>query len=207
MLMSMRLNMLFHLAVWICCNFMFIVGMPMGAAAQASALPHPTLVGAELIRGQCIRLHDGDSFQFLSSDKKRQERIRIYGIDAPEKGMPYATKAREFLAALLKGKQLQLRVQGYDKYGRILATVYVEGKDVALAMINAGYAWHYKQYSNDKTYAAAERRARQRKRGLWQEAQPLAPWQVRAYRRAGYSDEVFRTLMRKGDPRVQRFLK
>jgi len=156
-------------------------------------------------KGKSIKVDDGDTFTFLSS-RKNTYRIRLDGIDAPEKGMPYAGKAKEFLAALLLDQAIELRVVSVDRYGRYVGKIYCKGVNVNLLMVQAGYAWHYKQYNEDYTLAQAEAKARDLKKGLWQNKNPLAPWTVRAYRRAGYSDARFSELRKQNSPEIQKFL-
>lgn len=156
-------------------------------------------------KGKSIKVDDGDTFTFLSS-RKSTYRIRLDGIDAPEKGMPYAKKSKEFLAALLLDQVIELRLVSVDRYGRYVGKVYCNGVNVNLLMVQAGYAWHYNQYSQDYALAQAQVRAREQKKGLWQNKEPLAPWTVRAYRRAGYSDARFSELRKQKRPEIQKFL-
>lgn len=156
-------------------------------------------------KGKSIKVDDGDTFTFLSSGKSTY-RIRLDGIDAPEKGMPYAKKSKEFLAALLLDQTIELHVVSVDRYGRYVCKVYCNGDNVNLLMVQAGYAWHYKQYNRDYVLAQAEVKAREQKKGLWQNKNPLTPWTVRAYRRAGYSDARFSELRKQNSPEIQKFL-
>lgn len=156
-------------------------------------------------RGKSIKVDDGDTFTFLSNSKKTY-RIRLEGIDAPEKGMPYAKKAKEFLAALLLDQAIELRVISIDRYGRYVCKIFCNGRDVNLLMVQAGYAWHYHRYNQDQVLSQAEAKARAQQAGLWQSKHPLAPWTVRAYRRAGYSDARFSELRKQNSPEIQKFL-
>lgn len=156
-------------------------------------------------KGKSIKVDDGDTFTFLSSGKSTY-RIRLDGIDAPEKGMPYAKKSKEFLAALLLDQTIELSVVSVDRYGRYVCKVYCNGGNVNLLMLQAGYAWHYNQYSQSYALAQAQAKAREQKKGLWQNKDPLAPWTVRAYRRAGYSDARFSELRKQNSPEIQKFL-
>ncbi|HTO16034.1 MAG TPA: thermonuclease family protein [Edaphocola sp.] len=157
-------------------------------------------------KGKSIKVSDGDTFIFLSQSN-RKFAIRIEGIDAPEKGMPYARKATDYLAAMLKNQSIIIKVISIDQYGRLVARIIVDNKDVSKEMIAAGYAWHFKKYNKENELKNLEIKARAQKRGLWQEQHPLAPWVVRAHRRAGYSDKEFRKLREQNDPRIRKFLK
>ncbi|RYD99914.1 MAG: hypothetical protein EOP54_02245 [Sphingobacteriales bacterium] len=156
-------------------------------------------------KGKSIKVDDGDTFTFLNS-RKSTYRIRLEGIDAPEKGMPYAKKSKEFLAALLLDQTIELHVVAVDHYGRYVCRVYCNEEDVNRRMVQAGYAWHYNQYNRDPLLSQAEANARARQTGLWQNKNPLAPWTVRAYRRAGYSDARFSELRKQNSPEIRKFL-
>lgn len=173
--------------------------------AQQAEQPVFTLKKERIYKGKSIHVDDGDTFTFLSSRKARYK-IRLDGIDAPEKGMPYARKAKEYLAALLLNQVIELRVISIDRYERYICKVYCNQKEVNLQMVQAGYAWHYTTYNKDTLLSQAEAKARQQKTGLWKDKDPLAPWTVRAYRRAGYSDVRFQELRKQNNPEVRKFL-
>ena len=133
-----------------------------------------------------IAISDGDTFTILQD--KRQVRIRIDAIDAPEKGMPYYKKSKQYLSSLCFGKYVTLKVIKTDRYGRLVARVILaDGRDVSAEMIKAGMAWHYKHYSKDKTLATLEINARKNKLGLWNDTHPYAPWEIRKLHRKGIS--------------------
>ena len=88
-----------------------------------------------------------------------QHKIRLYGIDASEKSQAFGAASKHHLSSLVFGKDVRVKYKSRDKYGRILGTVYVDGKDVNLEMIRAGLAWHYKRFDSTPAYAAAESEA------------------------------------------------
>lgn len=154
-------------------------------------LPSATAVQAlEPFHAQVVRVADGDSITVLDASK-RQHRIRLAGIDAPERQQPFNQSAREHLSALLAGQTVWVAPGKLDRYQRMVAKVFVtradatEPIDASLAMLNAGLAWHYKDYEREQSredrraYAQAETAARAAGLGLWQERQPLAPWEFR----------------------------
>ena len=114
-----------------------------------------------------------------------QHKIRLYGIDAPESHQAFGQKSKHHLSSLVFGKDVRVAYTKRDKYGRILGTVYVDGKDVNLEMIRAGLAWHYKRFDSTPAYAAAELEARQNRRGLWQDRNPTNPHLFRKAKRSG----------------------
>ena len=129
--------------------------------------------GAE-VRGRAVKVADGDTITILGA-AKAQHKIRLYGIDAPEKSQAFGQKSKQHLSSLVFGKDVCVKYKSLDKYGRILGTVYVDGLDINLEMLRAGLAWHYKRYDNSPVYAAAELEARQNRRGLWADPNPIPP--------------------------------
>lgn len=164
------------------------------------------LLSGRTYTGKCIQVLDGDTFIFLDG-QMRQHRIRLEGIDAPEKGMAYARLSKQLLAAILADQELRLSVVGRDRYGRTLATVFTGNRNVNISMISSGMAWHYARHSDNTAYVKAATEARNKRVGLWKEKAPLAPWTVRAYRRAGYSDARFKVLREQKSPEIRKFLK
>ena len=135
------------------------------------------------LSGRVVKVTDGDTFELLDS-ASRQFRIRLNGIDAPEKGQDYFQASRQSLGDMLQKKHVSVRYLKKDRYGRLLADVYVDGKSwVNFKMVVTGMAWHFKKYSSDKMLAEAERKARLQRIGLWKLPSPVAPWDFRQHRR------------------------
>ncbi|MEZ5652288.1 MAG: thermonuclease family protein [Burkholderiaceae bacterium] len=135
------------------------------------------------------RVADGDSFELFDA-AGRPWRVRLAGIDAPERSQAYGLEARQRLVKLLgDGSQLRVQPLKKDVYGRLVADLVVRGEDVGRAMLAAGAAWHFRRYANEQPadqrqrYAAAEREARARGLGLWRDPKPEPPWDYRARRR------------------------
>lgn len=129
-----------------------------------------------------VSVHDGDTVVCLD-DRKVQHKVRLSGIDAPEIGQAFGTKSRDALRGRVLRKSVAVHRRGEDQYGRTLATLEFEGDDVAEWMVAGGMAWHYKRYSDDKALAAAERKARSARKGLWADGDPTPPWTWRASER------------------------
>lgn len=129
------------------------------------------------LSGKVVGVHDGDNLTLLV--ERTQHRIRLNGIDAPERGQPWNQRARQALADLCFGRQVEVVVRGTDRYGRELGDVYVGGLFVNAEMVRIGLAWHYIQYSHDEGLAALENEAKQAKRGLWADPSPVPPWEYR----------------------------
>lgn len=130
---------------------------------------------------EILRVIDGDTAEILYGDLFL--RVRLAHIDAPETrgGQPFGKAAGRFLRKRIEGKKVTLKGQRkLDGFGRFLATIYDEkGININKELVNKGFAWHYKQYSDDLSYDKLEQEARKNKRGLWQEPNPVAPWVFR----------------------------
>ena len=135
----------------------------------------PVIVGE---RGRVVAVSDGDSLVVsLSRDQiSRGFRIRLEGIDAPEFGQPYHRRAKWYLSGLCRGKEVNVRTVDQDRYGRLVARVFVEDRDLSLEMLRAGLAWHFVRYNSEVELATAQMTARKRRLGLWQDEAPVKPW-------------------------------
>ena len=124
---------------------------------------------------------DGDTIDVLTS-ANRKVRLRLSGVDCPETGQPFGANAKKFVSERVGGRMVRVVETDRDRYGRIVAEVY-DGTPMTLnvALVEAGLAWHYKQYAADRTdIAAAEQRARTQLRGLWGGShRPVPPWNWR----------------------------
>lgn len=121
---------------------------------------------------------DGDSLVVIHDGGPLA--IRLDGIDAPEAGQPWARKARQRAASLMRGRTVRVLPRDRDtRYDRLVARVVVGGVDVSETLVAEGLAWHYVRFSSDPRLAAAESAARAARRGLWADAKPVAPWDWR----------------------------
>ena len=129
-------------------------------------------------------IHDPDTVTVLDAQKV-QHKIRLQGIDAPEKAQSFGQKSKQSLHEMAHGKQVTVEYQKKDKYGRTVGTVFVNNIDVCLEQIKRGMAWHYKQYANEQSkedreiYAKAEAVAQTQSVGLWKDKTPVPPWEFR----------------------------
>jgi len=136
-------------------------------------LATPLLAG-ETYTGKCVGVHDGDTISVMKAGVA--VKIRLEGIDCPELGQDFGTRAKQFTSGMVFGKDVQVKEYNLDMYGRMVARVYVEGKDLCLELVKVGLAWHYKRYSSDPVLADAEVEARKAKAGLWSMPNPVPPW-------------------------------
>ena len=159
-----------------------------GALLCVASLTAPSLSQAETYTGLVVSIADGDTATILDASK-RQHKVRLAGIDAPEKSQPFGNVSRQHLAGLIFQQTVTVNFTKTDRYRREVGTIIVDGRDANLAQLRAGMAWHYKQYEREqplaerRAYAAAEIEARDAKRGLWREPTPVAPWDFRRARR------------------------
>jgi endonuclease YncB( thermonuclease family) len=139
------------------------------------------------ISGKVISIIDGDTYDILIPGSITV-RIRMEGIDAPERGMPFYKVSKQYLANLCFSKTVTIHVTGIDIHRRILAYTYgPDGTELSHAMIKAGLAWHFLQYNTDQVLADLETEARIHRTGLWFDANPMAPWTNRSLHRKGIS--------------------
>lgn len=139
---------------------------------------------AETVKGRVVGVADGDTITVLDADKV-QHKIRLSGIDAPEKKQAFGNRSKESLSDLVFDKTVIVETEKRDRYGRQIGKVLVEGQDVNLVQVERGMAWFYRQYrselsANDRRlYEAAEDAARAGRRGLWRDTEPVPPWDFR----------------------------
>jgi endonuclease YncB( thermonuclease family) len=143
-----------------------------------------SVAAAENISGKVVGVVDGDTIKILDS-RKTLRRIRFAGIDAPEKDQPFGNRAKQHLSDLIFGMQVEVITNKIDKFGRPVGKVLLNGEDVNLEQIRAGFAWHYKKYQKEQPesdralYSVAEINARGSKTGLWAGTSPIPPWEWR----------------------------
>ena len=129
----------------------------------------------QLLEGICVGVSDGDSLHLELPDGERV-RVRLYGIDAPEKDQECALAARKKLGKLIYDKKIRVEVLDVDKYGRSVGKVYAGARYVNRYMLKEGLAWHYKHYAaDDELLAEAEARAKAAGRGIWSTESPCRP--------------------------------
>lgn len=139
---------------------------------------------AARLEGKVVSVADGDTVTVLTA-ARIQTRVRLVGIDAPERGQAFGTRARLALAALVYQQQVSVEFEKKDRYGRVLGKLLVKGVDANLEQIKSGMAWHYKAYQRDQSgpdrirYAQAELEAQSTGRGLWSDRHAVAPWDFR----------------------------
>ena len=136
--------------------------------------------GVQAFEGKVVGISDGDTITVLDSSNT-QHKIRVAGIDAPEKSQDFGNRSKEHLSDLVFGKTVYIPESKIDKYGRTVSRVMIGNTDAGLEQIKAGMAWHYKRYeieqsSADRTsYSSAENLAKASKIGLWSQGVQVRP--------------------------------
>lgn len=135
----------------------------------------------KILSAKIIRILDGDTVEILYD--QLPIKLRLEHIDAPEKRgkQPYGNKAKIALSDLCFGQMVQIHSEGkFDRNGRLIGVIFnANGLNLNKEMVRLGMAWHFKKYSSDSSYDLIERDARNRKIGLWQDQNPIAPWDYR----------------------------
>lgn len=134
------------------------------------------------LHGRVVAIADGDTLTLLTGTL--QTKVRLWGIDCPEKRQAFGQVAKTALSNLTFGKDVAVESRGTDRYGRTLGWIVSNGQVVNLELVKTGMAWWYKQYAPKATdLAAAEQKARAAKVGLWADPDPIPPWEFRHNKR------------------------
>jgi endonuclease YncB( thermonuclease family) len=153
------------------------------------------LATAEVLTGKVVGVADGDTITVLDGDK-RQHKVRLAGIDAPEHGQPFGQRSKGSLSDLVFGHEVEVHWAKRDRYQRLVGTVMVgaadclpaacpKNIDAGLVQVSTGLAWWYRKYAREQSaadavkYEAAEEGARSRRIGLWADRNPVPPWDWR----------------------------
>ncbi len=153
-----------------------LAGCALLLLAQAAA--------ARDLHGRVVGISDGDTLTLLTGEQE-QVRIRLAGIDAPERGQPYGSRARQALSDIAFGKPVRIAVLDTDRYGRVVGRVFAGAQDANAELVRRGAAWVYRRYSRDPALLGLEEAARAEGQGLWALPEPerVPPWEWRAAER------------------------
>jgi endonuclease YncB( thermonuclease family) len=154
-----------------------LIGVVLAAVmVAAGAKPHYTL------NGKVVAISDGDTLTILD-ESKTQHKIRLAGIDAPEKGQAFGNKARETLGDKVFQQSVRVEVIDIDRYKREVGRIYLGERFINMEMVRDGFAWRYVQYDKPGEFTEAESDAREHRRGLWSDPSPIPPWEWRKAKR------------------------
>jgi endonuclease YncB( thermonuclease family) len=134
-------------------------------------------VSAETLMGRVVSVQDGDTLTVLTAG--RRVKVRLAGIDAPERDQPFGDQSRQNLSRMALNRTVSVAVQKIDDYGRTIGIVTVAGFNVEAEQVRRGLAWVYRQYSHDSQWLALEAEAKSARRGLWADANSIPPWDWR----------------------------
>lgn len=125
-----------------------------------------------------IGIKDGDTIEILFENERKV--VRLAHIDAPEKKQSFGTKAKQYVSDFCFGKNVKIVIAGRpDRYKRWIAEVFYKNQNLNKELVRNGLAWHFKKYSKNENYTELENIARAKKIGLWQDKNPVAPWDWR----------------------------
>lgn len=143
----------------------------------------PSISSAYSFTGQVVKVSDGDTIQVMHNSKA--EKVRLAEIDCPEKGQPYGNAAKKYVLDLAAQEIVTVEVQTKDRYGRTVGEVFFpDGRSLNREIVKAGYGWWYRKYSSNVSLGQLEEDARKANRGLWQDKDPVPPWEWRRGKRA-----------------------
>lgn len=137
----------------------------------------PFAAQAETFFGDVIVVIDGDTVLVLRHGHPLK--VRLADIDAPEKTQDYGMASRDALMRMVLHRRVEVDTRAIDKYGRTVAVLKIDGRNVDEEMVRQGWAWEYSFYHRDRHLVGLQQEAQQARRGLWQQADPLPPWQWR----------------------------
>ena len=158
---------------------------------------------ADVLEGRIVRIVDGDTLIVLDVHNT-QHRVRLAGIDTPERGQPFGNRAKQNLSRLTGGQEAEVEWNKKDRWGRLIGTVWVRSPDTkcqdnecpktldaGMAQLTQGFAWQFKRYAHEQPeeqrerYAFAEHEARAKRVGVWSDPDSIPPWEWRKKRRSG----------------------
>ena len=144
----------------------------------------PAICSADF-SGEVVRVLDGDTIEVMHQG--HSERIRLFGIDCPEKGQAFGNRAKQFTSGLAFAETVTVETHGLDKYGRTIGDVILpDGDSLNRELVKAGLAWWYRRYApHDAALRELEEQARLSKQGLWADPHAMPPWEWRKMRRTG----------------------
>ena len=154
--------------------------------------------GPVAVRGKVVGISDGDTIKVLVAGRVLIK-VRVSWIDAPEMRQAFGYRAKQAMSELVFGKNVELRAHTIDLYGRVVAQVFVNGKDAGLEMLRLGLAWVFERYITEASagiqasYRQAQEEAQARRSGLWADPEPTPPWEYRRQRIALTDPEVLFT--------------
>lgn len=143
-----------------------------------------SFVQASELHGKVVGITDGDTVTIVD-ESRQQYKIRLAGIDAPEKKQPFGNASKKSLSDFIYNKSIIVETTKNDRYGRVVGKILLDGQDINKLQIERGMAWFYRKYQNELVlddrlaYLHAEQNAKANNLGVWSDSNPLAPWEYR----------------------------
>jgi endonuclease YncB( thermonuclease family) len=140
----------------------------------------PSITWAESYKAKVVRITDGDTITVIRNNKQ-QVKIRLAGIDCPERRQPWGTRAKQAATELVANKIVTIKVLDVDRYGRTVGQVFVDSVNVNRELVLAGHCWAYTKYVRDSVLFSHQNAAQKAKRGLWglPKSERIPPWEWR----------------------------
>lgn len=137
-------------------------------------------VQEQTINGRVIEVADGDTISVITAHPEVKYKVRLYGIDAPEKAMKHGNDAKAVLQDKILGRDVVVKVVNTDRYGRAVGKILFGARYINKEMVAEGHAWHYIDFAKEEhDLAFAEKNARMYRLGLWRDEKPVPPWEFR----------------------------
>jgi len=135
------------------------------------------------LEGKVIGVMDGDTIEILENNTPK--RVRLYGVDCPERGQPFSKQAKQFTSELVYGKIVVVQLRTKDRYSRLIGSVSTQsGINVSRELVRAGLAWWYEYFApSEAELQSLQNEARQAKQGIWSQPNPVPPWEFRRSKR------------------------
>jgi len=128
--------------------FSFLLAPLSLQAADSQPALLKTVVAIDTFTGEVVGVSDGDTISVMRGGKA--VKVRLHGIDCPEKKQAFGTRAKKFTSDLAFGKEVTVRIQTTDRYGRSVGVVILPGgKNLNWELVSAGLAWWYRKYAPD----------------------------------------------------------
>lgn len=158
-------------------------------------------LSAYAFEAKVVKVYDGDTATVISEDG-RKLKIRLFGIDAPERDQDFGKKSGATLSRMINRKEVEIDVVAEDKYGRLVGIIYLGKRNINEEMVKKGLAWVYRRYCNRsecERFIALEDEARVKRKGLWDQSDPVAPWDYRRDKKKPDNDffDIFESYMKK----------
>ena len=176
---------MFRSVLQICAFLIVLVGcqqLLQNRAAQDNIDSQSATAPTEQLVGRVVRVIDGDTVSVLDA-QKAEHRIRLSQIDAPETKQAYSNAAKQTLSKLIANKEVTVKLDGVDRYKRVLGEIFIADQNVNLYLVRNGFAWAYTAYVTDKKYLDAQALAQKERLGLWADSDAVAPWDFRRQQR------------------------